>query len=131
MPSYNNNRNRPSRPANREHNRARGAFGLFFNPALGVSFGALKETGRMFINLLALIFAQANLIDKRHPAVTGTGKERYNLFDIIRLAYQRVEWRQENIGQISLFLAVCAALGILAMAFVYALMSMLFVGASR
>lgn len=85
----------------------------------------------MFIHLIALIFAQANLIDKRHPAVIGGGKEKYNLFDIISLAYERVEWKQENIAQISLFLAVCAALGIVAMGFVYALFSVMFAGLSR
>lgn len=125
-----NNRNRSGRNS-RGPSRARGTFGIMFNPALGASFGALKETGRIFVHLIALIFAQSNLIDKRHPAVIGGGKERYNLFDIIALAYERVEWRQENIAQISLFLAVCASLAVIALGFVYALFSMLFAGLSR
>lgn len=125
-----NNRNRSSRN-NRQPSRARGTFGMFFNPALGASFTALKETGRIFVHLIALLFAQANLIDKRHPAVIGGSKDRYNLFDIIALAYERVEWRQENIAQISMFLAVCVSLAVIALGFVYALFSMLFAGVSR
>lgn len=131
MASYGNNRNRSSRNNQREKSRSRGTLGMLFNPALGSSFGALKETGRMFVHLIALIFAQANLIDKRHPAILGNGKEKYNLFDIIGLAYERVEWRQENIAQISMFLAVCAALVILALGFVYAMFSIMFAGMSR
>lgn len=130
MATYGNNRNRPNRNQ-RERSRTRGTLGMLFNPAVGASFSALKETGRMFIHLIALIFAQANLIDKRHPAVVGGGREKYNLFDIIALAYERVEWRQENIGQISMFLAVCAALGVIALGFVYALFSALFAATLR
>ncbi len=130
MASYGNNRNRPTRNQ-REKSRTRGGLGVFFNPALGASFGALKETGRMFVHLIALIFAQADLIDKRHPAIVSNGKDKYNLFDIIGLAYERIEWRQENIAQISMFLAVCAALGVIALGFVYAMFSMMFAGLSR
>lgn len=120
MPSYNTRQPTKNRPPS----KTKGALGLFFNPALGSSFATLKETGRMFIHLIALIFAQADLIDKRHPAVTG--KERYSLTDIISLAYERVEWRQENLAQISLFLAVCAALGICALGAVYAVFAAIF-----
>ncbi len=102
------------------------AAGFMFNPNFGASFVALKETGRMFIHLLALIFVQAGLIDARHPAVISQDRGGYGLFDIVRLAYERVEWRQENLAQISLFLAVCACLLVCALGVVYVAFGILF-----
>jgi len=122
MPNY--NRNRPSR--DREPSKTRSALGLMFNPNFGTSFSMLKDTGYMFIHMIAMIFSQADLIDKRHPAVVGEGKGKYGLFDIIMLAYERVEWRQENLAQIALFLAVCCCLGIVGLSIVYALFAIVF-----
>jgi len=79
----------------------------------------------MFVHLIAMIFAQADLLDKRHPAVLGNDN-RYGLFDIVQLAYERVEWRQENIGQIAIFLGVCSCLAICALGIVYSLFSFVF-----
>lgn len=118
------NRNRSR--SNEQPSRTRSTLGVLFNPAFGASFSTLKETGRMFVQLIALIFVQANLIDRRHPAVTGEGKRKYGLFDIISLAHERVEWKQENISQIALFLAVCAALAICGMGLVYGFFLALF-----
>ncbi len=111
----------PEQPARRT-----GVFGLLFNPQLGMSFRPLKETGRMFVHMIALIFSQANLIDPRHPAVTGQGGQRFGLFDIIMLAHQRVEWRQENFSQCALFVAVVASIAICALTMVYAIFTLLF-----
>jgi len=121
------NRYRQQPPRNgRESSRARNALGLMFSPNFGTSLSVLKDTGYMFIQILAMIFAQANLIDKRHPAVTGSGDRKYGLFEIIQMAYERVEWRQENIAQISLFLAVCCSIAICALGIVFALFSVVF-----
>lgn len=109
-----------------EPKRKTGALGFMFNPQFGSSLGTIKETARMFVHLIALIFAQAGLIDTRHPAITNQDRGQYGLFDIIRIAYERVEWRQENIAQISMFLGVCACLAICAVGIVYALFSILF-----
>ncbi len=118
-----NNRNAPRnrRFSNQpEPPRRFSATGFLFNPSFGASFNALRETGRMFIHLIALIFAQANLIDKRHPAVLGKSKEKFGLFDIISLAYQRVEWRQENFAQCAMFLAVVFCILLCGASMVYA-----------
>ena len=125
--AINRNRSRNNEPPS----RTRGALGVFFNPALGASFSTLKETGRMFIQLIAMIFVQANLIDRRHPAVTGEGKRKYGLFEIISLAHERVEWKQENIAQIAMFLAVCTALAVCGMGLVYGFFLALFSAGSH
>lgn len=113
--------NRNQRPSEKS-SKAKGAMNLFFNPSFGTSFGTIRETGRMFVHLIAMIFAQANLLDKRHPSVIGNDK-RFGLFDIINIAYQRVEWRQENIGQIAIFLGVCSCLVVVALGVVYGIMA--------
>lgn len=106
--------------------RRTGVLGMLFNPQLGMSLRPLRETGRMFVHMVALIFAQANLIDPRHPAVTGQGGQRFGLFDVVMLAHQRVEWRQENFAQCALFSAVVASIVICALAMVYALFTLVF-----
>ena len=113
---------RPQKEQDRKPSRTRGALGLFFNPNFGTSLGLLRDTGYMFIQLIALIFAQADLIDKRHPVIINQ-KARYTLLQVIQLAYQRVEWRQENISQIALFLGVCSCMLVCALGLLYALMS--------
>lgn len=123
--SSRNRRGRSAPPVEKPARRP-STLGLFFNPQFGMSFSALKETGRMFIHMIALIFAQANLIDPRHPAVTGNSREKYNLFDIINLAHQRVEWRQENFGQCALFVAVVACVALCGIGLVYAMFTLLF-----
>jgi hypothetical protein len=121
----NSRRPRGNAPVN-EPQRRPSTLGVLFNPQFGTSFRALKETGRMFIHMIALIFAQANLIDPRHPAVTNTGRERYSLLEIVNLAWQRVEWRQENFAQCALFVAVVACIGLCALTLAYAFFTLLF-----
>lgn len=119
--AYNNNSSRNRRPGATPPASSRpSVLGIFFNPSFGTSFGAIKETGRMFIHLIALIFAQANLIDKRHPVVLGKSREKFGLFDVINLAYQRVEWKQENFAQCAMFVAVVSCIGLCALSMVYA-----------
>jgi hypothetical protein len=115
--------NRNQRPRETP-SKAKGALNLFFNPSFGTSFSTIKDTGRMFVHLIAMIFSQANLIDKRHPAVIDPAS-KFGLFSIINLAYQRVEWRQENIGQIAIFLGVCSCLAVCAIGLVYGIFTAL------
>lgn len=130
--------NAPQRPPARrpvddvQQKRGRGVFGLFFNPQIGMSIRPLRETGRMFVHMIALILAQANLLDSRHPAVTNVGGERYSLFEILHIAYQRIEWRQENLVQCSVFVAILGSIVLCGMALFFALFTLLFhAGAHR
>lgn len=121
--------NRDTRGRNQQDGnqpRRRSALGLFFNPNLGASFRTLKESLYIFVRLIALVFAQADLIDRRHPAVTGADNQKYSLWDVLNLAYQRVEWRQENLPQTGLFVGVCVCIGLCALALVYAVFGILF-----
>jgi len=106
--------------------KKRSTMGMLFNPNIGGSLKTLKESAYMFVRLIAMIFAQADLIDRRHPAVTGVDNQRFSLTDIIMLAYQRVEWKQENLPQVSVFVGVCACLGICFMSLIYVVVGGLF-----
>jgi len=108
-----------NRGNDRDTKKKRSTMGLLFNPNIGSSLKTLKESLYVFVKLIALVFAQADLIDRRHPVITGVDNQRYTLTEVIMLAYQRVEWKQENLPQVSVFVGVCACLGICAMAFVY------------
>lgn len=126
--AYNNRNTQRNRRFNTqpEQSKRTSFLGAFFNPNLGMSLNALRETGRMFVHLIALIFAQADLIDKRHPAVLGKSQESFGLFDIINLAYQRVEWRQENFAQCAMFVAVVACIFLCGISIVYAIFAAFF-----
>lgn len=126
--AYNNRNTQRNRRFNTqpEQTKRTSILGAFFNPNIGMSLNALRETGRMFVHLIALIFAQANLIDKRHPAVLGKSQESFGLFDIINLAYQRVEWRQENFAQCAMFVAVVACIFLCGISIVYAIFAAFF-----
>ena len=80
----------------------------------------------MFINMVAMIFAQVGLIDPRHPSVTNVGGRKYGLFEVIMLAYQRLEWRQDKFLQCSVFVAVMSCIVICAVAVTYAAFTLLF-----
>lgn len=121
---------RPGRPQGRggnpEPEKSRSGFlGMLFNPQIGMSLRPLKETGRLFVHMVALIFSQAGLIDPRHPAVTGLDR-KYGLFDVIHLAYQRVEWRQEKFASAALFVAVVGSVALCGLALAYSLFTLVF-----
>jgi hypothetical protein len=100
--------------------------GFFFNPRIGASASALGESFQMLVRLIALIFSQFGLIDRRHPIITGQDRGKKSLFEVVGLAYERVHWKQENLLPNMIFLAVCSCIGLAALSLVYVVFTLLF-----
>ena len=106
--------------------RKQSTLGFLFNPRFGASASALGESYQMMVRLIAMIFSQFGLIDRRHPIVTGQDRGKRRMLEVVALAYERVEWKQSNLLPNMIFLAVCSCIGIAGLSVVYALFTVLF-----
>ncbi|MDE2029447.1 MAG: DotA/TraY family protein [Alphaproteobacteria bacterium] len=106
--------------------KKRSLFGLLFNPHLGASVSPLRESTKIFTQLLASVFAIYGLFPKDHPALRDQNA-RLPFFSVIRTAWQNVEFTREGLPRAIIFFAVVGLMAFSAFFAVSALVSV-FIG---
>jgi len=100
--------------------------GTLFNPDIGTSLKPLGETGRTFVNLLAMIFASNGLFPRNHPAVLGAeGAPRLGLSEVVGTAWRNVRFTREGAPQALMFVAVMLCIGFTVLAIFTALFAVM------
>ena len=104
----------------------RSVLGLLFKPQLGPTIRPLRESTRIFVHLVASVFAIYKLIPKDYPGLRDP-ETRISLFQVIHTAWKNVHFTREGAPQVILFFAVVGVMGFGAIIAISALLS-LFVG---
>ena len=113
---------------NQKKPESRTILGFLFNPDIGTTLRPLRESTRLFINLLAMVFATQGLFPRNHPALTGAGDApRLSLQIVLTIAWRNLSFTKDKIPQIILFFAVIAILAFSTLAMISVLLS-LFIG---
>ncbi len=108
--------------------KKRSTLGLLFNPDIGTTIRPLRENSRIFVQLVAMVFAAHGLFPRNHPALTGEpGAPRLTLSGVIATARSNLFFTREGLPQVLVFAAVigCLGLGVLAL---FTIIFSLFVG---
>jgi conjugal transfer/type IV secretion protein DotA/TraY len=116
-----------ARPEDGVKPKPRVTIGSLFNPDLGASIRPMRESARIFVQLIAMVFAAHGLFPRNHPALKGDQGARLTLFEVIRIARSNLSFTREGMPQMLVFAAVigCLGLGVLA---VFTLIFSLFIG---
>ncbi len=101
-------------------------WGFLFNPRFGDDIKPLAETGRMFVGLLATLFAMNKLFPKEHPALTDP-RTPLSFSEVMGTAWSRLSFTKEGIPQIAFFGAVVGCL-VFTFLFLITLLLSLFIG---
>ena len=70
----------------------------------------MKEVFGLFVTTIGLLFVQAKLIEKDHPAITGAQRGPGAIVSMVADAATRLEFRRENLRQITIFYAIVGML---------------------
>ena len=106
--------------------KKQGLFGLLFKPQIGSNIGPLRESTRIFVQLVAGVFAIYKLIPKDYPGLRDPNA-RLSFSNIISTAWQNIRLTREGAPQVILFFAITGVMAFSAFVAVLALLS-LFVG---
>lgn len=99
----------------------RSIFGLLFNPQLGNSIRPLGESNKIFIHLLASVFALYGLLPRNYPGLRDQNA-RMSLTHVMGTAWGNVNFTREGAPKAILFFAI---LGIMAFGLLAALSALL------
>jgi conjugal transfer/type IV secretion protein DotA/TraY len=106
--------------------KRRSTLGLLFNPHLGSSITPLRESTRMFLHLVAGVFAVYGLLPKTYPGLQDS-EAPLSFSHIIATAWQNVRFTREGAPQAILFFTIVGVMIVGALVAISALMS-LFIG---
>ncbi len=104
----------------------RSVLGWLFNPQLGPAISPLRESTRIFLQLMATVFASYMLIPKDYPGLHDSNT-RLTLSGIIGTAWRNLRFTRESLPQTILFFAITGMMAFSAVVAVFSLLS-LFVG---
>lgn len=100
----------------------RSLLGLLFNPQLGSTVAPLRDTNKVFLHLLAAVFAIYGLFPKDHPALKDQNAP-LSFGTVFSLAWQRVEFTREALPRTAIFFAVLITMVVSVFAMISVLMS--------
>jgi conjugal transfer/type IV secretion protein DotA/TraY len=111
-----------------ENKGGRTILGLIFNPEIGMATRPLAETAKVFVYLLAMVFATHRLFPRNHPAlVGGPNAPRLTLLLVISTAWKNLTFTKESMPQVILFFAVTTIMVVATLTLFMAVLS-IFVG---
>jgi len=114
----------------KEKTKKRSTLGFLFNPRFGDDIKPLGESIKMFVRLIAMIFASNGLFPKNHPALLGDLNVRLTMAEVIATAYQNVSFTREGMPKALIFCAVTGTLVFSAIFITVAILS-LFMGTAH
>jgi hypothetical protein len=117
---------RPAAPTGTPKAIKRSVLGWLFNPQLGPAISPLRESTRIFLQLMATVFASYMLIPKDYPGLRDSNT-RLTLSGIIGTAWRNLRFTRESLPQTILFFAITGMMAFSAVVAVFSLLS-LFVG---
>src|ERR1700733_4242329 len=100
------------------------------NPELGKSVRPIGEGTRIFVNLIAMLFAMNGLFPKDHPAFAEDSPVRLTLGGVINTAWNNLSFTQKDMPKILFFFAVVGCMVVTTLAVVVGLFS-LFIGTAH
>jgi conjugal transfer/type IV secretion protein DotA/TraY len=101
--------------------KKQGLLGLLFKPQIGPTIGPLRESTRIFVQLVAGVFAIYKLIPKDYPGLRDPDA-RLSFSNIISTAWQNIRLTREGAPQAILFFAIT---GVMAFSAILATISIL------
>lgn len=108
--------------ARRVPDKPRISIGALFNPGVGASMRPLAETTRIFVTLLASIFAANGLFPRNHPALLGNETASITLGEVLSTGWSNVSFRRDRLPQTAIFFATIVSLVFSALAVLIALL---------
>ncbi len=104
----------------------RSVLGMLFNPQLGPAISPLRESTRIFLQLVASVFASYRLIPKDYPGLRDPNA-KLTLSGILGTAWNNLSFTREGLPQTLLFFAITGMMAFSALAGASALLS-IFIG---
>jgi conjugal transfer/type IV secretion protein DotA/TraY len=117
---------RPTDSAPAPKANKRSVLGLLFNPQLGPALTPMRDTTRVFLHLVAMVFSMYGMFPKNHPALKDENAQ-LSLFLILSTAWRSLEFSREGLSKVLIFFAVTGMMAFSGLMAIFALLS-LFIG---
>ncbi|MDP9196888.1 MAG: DotA/TraY family protein, partial [Pseudomonadota bacterium] len=90
----------------------RKTLGVMFSPGIGRGIGNIASTLRLFVQVIGMILADAGLVPRNHPLITGEDKDRGAFIRLVKLAWSNVKFDKAHVRPAAVFLAVVLGLAL-------------------